>query len=383
MGIADNKIAEAYVDIRANLSPLVSGIAKAKGILAASLKSVSSIAGGLLNFKSLLLAGGIGGALAYATKQALEQEKADIRLAAALQSVGQYTQENFIRLKNLSSHLQKITVHSDDALQSIMQFGLSGGLTAEQIEYATKAAIGLSAVFSKDLRISMKAVLAAMQGDFNLLQRFVPIISKAKNETQKFAIFQKLAAESFYVAVQSAQSASGVLARIKNVFDDITEVVGFAVLPYLQRFGNWFLSNSGTVQNWANSIAKHVSGALALIQDSLNLISGGQIDKAVENLINELSKAIQKFSPVFTNIGINIGLPVAAGILKGIAMGIGRIFTDFGKSFYDTTIALREVRLAEENFALQKLHYGGKIKEVSQKQRDLWRQGAKRVGEVN
>lgn len=158
------------------------------------------------------------------------QEKAERLLQVALNNTANQAGKTVAGFKAFAAGLQKITTVGDETTLQIMQLGLTMGINSGQIEKATKGAIGLSKAYGIDLKTSMKMVALAAQGEYTLLNRYIPQLRVVKSETEKAAIVQKVFADGFKLATAEAESASGKLEQFSNIVGDFKEKIGGAIL---------------------------------------------------------------------------------------------------------------------------------------------------------
>lgn len=166
-----------------------------------------------------------------------EQEKAEASLRAALiasgQAVDQFGNSNIARLQKMAAEIQKVTTVGDELALSFAQQGISMGLQVEQIEEATKGAIGLSKAFNLDMKMAMRAVSAAMQGQTELLTRYIPQLRGVEDQAERVAIVQQAMADGFKLAEAEADTTAGKIAQLKNAFGDFQEQIGAIIAEYL------------------------------------------------------------------------------------------------------------------------------------------------------
>ena len=127
------------------------------------------------------------------------QEKAIVKMEAALKSSGQEVKNNSKDFQKFASELQKITTVGDEASLGLLQIATNMGLNSKQAKQATKDAIGLSKAFGIDTTAAIKAVTAAQLGDFNMLNRYIPALRSVKDETKKAAMARDLLNQSFKI----------------------------------------------------------------------------------------------------------------------------------------------------------------------------------------
>jgi len=167
------------------------------------------------------------GAVAY---KSMEQEKADRKLKDALIGAGDASTETYDRMKDLAAGLQKVTVYGDEATQGMIANALNLGITADKMDDAIEGAIGLAEALEMDLATALRYTALAMQGEFTVLQRYVPALRQTEDPTEKLAIVTELMAKGFHQAKGRAEGLEGSLIRLKNTFGDLLETLGQQIL---------------------------------------------------------------------------------------------------------------------------------------------------------
>jgi len=170
---------------------------------------------------------------AVSVKAFMEQEKAESALRAALQASGQEVDSNFNKLKHMASEIQKVTTVGDEMSLSLMQQATSMGLSADQLDEATRGAIGLSKAFNLDLKMAMRASTAALQGQTEMLTRYIPELKNIEEPADRMALVHAKMAEGFNLATAEAGTTGGQMAQLKNAFGDLQEQIGAIVADYL------------------------------------------------------------------------------------------------------------------------------------------------------
>lgn len=188
-----------------------------------------------------------------------EQEKAEKHLQIALQQTGDDTVETFTHFKNFAAEIQKLTVVGDELIMPVMRLGLNMGILTEDLEEATKGAIGLSKGFNLDLTMAMKMHTLATQGDFNMLQRYIPALRQAETEAEKMAIVKKAEADGWAVATEEVKTGFGILEDYSNTIGDLQEKIGDFLkmgLTPLVEYLNVYAESIGTTLSQVNTIIK-------------------------------------------------------------------------------------------------------------------------------
>lgn len=183
----------------------------------AVLKKVGSIAISLFGFREL----------AKYAKNAVDafivQDNAVNGLTRALQAVGHGGYSK--KLQEVASSLQDVTTFGDEATLQVMTLGLNMGLTADKMESATKAAMGLAAKYKQlDLNTAMQLIAKAAQGNTSRLKMFGIQIDETKSKTEQLNELLKKGEDAFPLA--KAQTFGQHLIQLQNAWGDLSEQVG-------------------------------------------------------------------------------------------------------------------------------------------------------------
>lgn len=274
--MADQKIGSFYWEIDANTDKFKKGAKNSeKGVDSLSKKSVS--AGKAI--KAALSVVAVAGVVAFSKKivsAALDaekayqvQESAITALNAALQATGQYSEETSTDIQAYASELQGLTTVGDEASIKLAQIAINAGLSAEQSKQATKDAIGLSKAFGIDLQAAIKATTNAQQGNYDLLNRYIPSVKNATDETQKQEEATKALAAAFEVAKAETQTSLGTQEQLQNAIGDSKELIGAYVAETLTPWRRSLLeiiteiNNTRTAQQNLNKVIKGEGGSIS------------------------------------------------------------------------------------------------------------------------
>lgn len=229
------KISEIYTEISVKgMAGFKSSMATVKKLSRAAGRSIEVVAkAGKIGFAAL------GVSAAFAVKAASDQEKAEKQLEAAIKATGHSIDEYGQKLKNAAGEIQALSTFGDEALMPIMSLGLNMGVGAEQIERVTKGAIGLSKALDMDLNTAMKNVALATNGEFTMLQRYVPELRKATTQSERLAIVTKVMQQGWEQAQAETDTLQGSLTQLWNDFGDLAEVVGGPLVNALRGGVEW------------------------------------------------------------------------------------------------------------------------------------------------
>jgi hypothetical protein len=176
--------------------------------------------------RQLLAVAGIGGglylfqkALRGITAAAMVQERAENDLRAAVgKSIQVY--------KDYAAELQKQTIYGDEVILSQMAYARNLGVTADKLNDAARAAIGLAAKFRLDLATSMMLVGRASQGQTQMLTRYGIVLDENLSSSEKFNALLKIGADNMKLAEAQAKDTAGTFEQFKNAVGDTAEEIG-------------------------------------------------------------------------------------------------------------------------------------------------------------
>lgn len=107
---------------------------------------------------------------------AAEHETSEKKLAAALLVTGNHSEENVISLEKMSASMAKAAGITGEAATSSVALGISLGISNDQIEAASQAAVNLAAVLDVDVNTAMRQVAVTMSGSVGRLGQIIPEI---------------------------------------------------------------------------------------------------------------------------------------------------------------------------------------------------------------
>jgi cell pole-organizing protein PopZ len=301
------KIGELFWKIEADTSDFKKDVT-ASETKTKSLGSSSTSAGKMI--KAAFSVAAVAGVVAFSkaiVSAALEaedayqvQEAAIIKLNAALKTTGQYSDDASKDLQDYASELQGITTVGDETTLSLLQISINAGLTADQAKEATTQAVGLSKAFGVDLTAAIKATTNAQQGNYDMLNRYIPAVKNASDESEKAAIAQKSLADAFEIAKAEATTAAGVEEQLKNAIGDTKEIVGSYV--------------SEALTPWRASlvnIVTEINNTMAAQKELSEMIKTGDVSSIATDL-DELKGKLEALTYEVVNYGMGWETATAA-----------------------------------------------------------------------
>ena len=168
-------------------------------------------------------------AIAHTVRAFAAQEKAENAIASALDSHGDSLDGMLPALKAQAATIQNLTVYGDEFILGLMAQARNLGTTSGKLDEVTRRAVGLSKALGMDLRTALRYTVLAQQGEFTMLQRYIPVLRSATTETEKLTIVNEMAARGWSQARAEIETTSGKYQQLKNTLGDWAEWIGEGV----------------------------------------------------------------------------------------------------------------------------------------------------------
>ena len=206
-------------------------IVAAKDLASGTIKRVkmSTIAFGVAlgNLASRAIVGVMNGLRGW-INEALECEKANVMLDAALRGIGQYTPQLSKQFRDLASAVQNETGASDEAVKANIAQLTTLGVMPDKMATAVRAVAALEAV-GRGGSQAMTAVARAIQGDVEGFARFVPGVRAATTDAEKFDAINRLLTAGYEQQQATLNTVGGAWAALKGRLSDAREALIGAV----------------------------------------------------------------------------------------------------------------------------------------------------------
>lgn len=248
-------------------------------------RQFGKVGGAAKGMSSMLKTAGVA-AMAYFSARAIKdfvgssleafgkQEAATKSLSDALTLLGQNSDAAMADMKAFAAEIQKQTVIGDEAVLEMMAMGSAlGKLSGEGLKDATTAAIGLSRRLSIDTTAAMRLVARAAVGDTAQLKRYGVVLEEGLTPQQKFNQLLKIGADSFALAAGETDTYTGRMKQLGNVWGDVKEKLGKALLPMIEKVVEALKNAMPTIESWVTSFAD----GLGLLADLVKWFAKGFI----------------------------------------------------------------------------------------------------------
>lgn len=286
-----DEASRGFAALKDNIVPLTLGIAA----LAAGVKVATDAIKGLASFQ------------AENIRLAIAQERAETKLAVALNAIGKGGAQAVDSAKRFASQLQSVTTHGDEAILEIESLLVTlGGLSGAGLERATKAAFAFADATGRDAASAATLLAKAAQGQTAELSRYGIVLAEGIPQNEKLAaVLELVEAKTKGVSEALAQTFEGRATQIAGLINDWREALGQLV------------TDNPAVLAAMTGIKESIERLLAAFKES---VTGGFISAATEHLVRWALAATKATrvalqlaaSPFFGSI------PIPEGLIDGL-----------------------------------------------------------------
>jgi hypothetical protein len=234
-------------------------------------------------------------AVAYGTKlavdgvkAAIEDEQAQLRLAAALRSATGATEGQIKATEDFILQTSLATGVADDQLRPAMQRLAVSTKDTEEAQKLLSLALDISKGRGLDLEQVANALGRAQDGNTASLGRLGLGLSKAELSTLSFTEIQTKLSDLYGgAAATNAETFQGKIDRLKVAFDEAKESLGTALLPFVEQFIT-FLSEKGipTLNGFIAGLTGDEGLSAALTETQRGAESFGKTIAAISGIIS-------------------------------------------------------------------------------------------------
>ena len=161
------------------------------------------------------------------------QEAAENALASAMASHGDAIDALMPKAKALASQIQRETKYGDEDVLGMMAQIRNLGVLPGKLEEATKGSIGLAKALQMDANTAARYTALAMQGEYTVLQRYVPALRTATSAAEKQTIVTDLMNQGYEQAQAETETLDGKFTQLQNAAGDVAESFGNVITEAL------------------------------------------------------------------------------------------------------------------------------------------------------
>ena len=221
-------------------------------------------------------------------KAAIEDEQAQIRLANALKAATGATEAQIDATETYILKTSLATGVSDDQLRPALQRLAVSTKDTTKAQELLGLALDVSKGSGKDLEQVANALGKAQDGNTTALGRLGLGLSKAELSTLSFTEVQKKLSDLYGGAASAnAETFQGKIDRLKVGFDEAKESLGYALLPFVERFIG-YLNTVGipTLNGFIAGLTGDAGLTAALDQSQKGAASFGSAIKTTAGIIS-------------------------------------------------------------------------------------------------
>lgn len=265
------------------------------------LHNVGKIAAGVFAGGALLEgAKAAGEAFIDMGKNAMEDAAASRRLAVALKNTTGATKEQVAGVENwISKQGVALGVTDDELRPAFQRLAQSTGDIGKAQQLASLA-MDASAGSGKSLKVVTEALAKANAGNMGALSKLGVRIKDTEGKTMSFDQVTQQMAKTFHgQAAAAADSASGKFDRLKLIFDETKESIGYKLIPIALALADFFLNKVvPAVQMLGAKFSEFQARAKAAFEGSR-----GDITKNLENIKATISSFVDIVRVLWARFG--------------------------------------------------------------------------------
>jgi len=300
----------------------ISIVLRAKNAMAAGLskagKSLKAFGGSAMRIGGMfakVFLGASAAVVGFATKAIAAyavQETAEQSLVAAMNAHGEAGDALLPSLKRIAGAIQDETGAADESTLAGMAKMRMLGVQTSKLGEAAKGMVALTSIGLKE-EAAQKAVALAMQGNYDMLNRYVPALKSAKSETEKANIVNELFARGYEQQAGLLNTVGGQWKVLQGRVGDLWEEMGRAIMQNdglmvaLTKAGEAVKEFGAKVSDWIGS-----GGVINLIAGVKMFASEAQaqfekVSAYVTYAMSESFESVKWFGKaaevIFTNAG--------------------------------------------------------------------------------
>jgi hypothetical protein len=271
------------------------------------IKSVNSQTSILAETLGLVAVASAGLAGFAASKEFVELEKAARKLDPAL--------------RDLARSMEIGTNTDEKTILGLMKSVQRQGFATEQIDDATKAAMGLSEAMGISLTDGLTKVRQATEGNFEAFAYLIPNINELASSEEKLAAVSKLASQGLQDKADIANSATSVFDRMNVEMGNLQATIGAIIEPFRQLayegiatvaellsqalkpaiddFQKSFSGMGSSVASWSTWMTETLVAGFTLVEVTLTNI-GAIAEMAGASIVLSLEQMRSQFEHIFT-----------------------------------------------------------------------------------
>ena len=246
-------------------------------------------------------------------KSAIEDEQAQLRLAAALRTATGATDAQIKATEEYIRSTQLATGITDNDLRASFQRLSVSTKDATKSQQLLTLAIDISKGSGKDLNSVVEALSKAYEGQDTRLVRLGIGITQADAKAMDFTETTK-ALTNLYggAAAANAETFQGRIDRLKQAFEEAKEEIGYRLLPFIERFVSLIINQVVPKLQEFAAYFDPIKQAIKDNQEAFDAFGQFVVDVVVPILVSTLGAALKTVGVIAGGVVDIIGKVISA-----------------------------------------------------------------------
>jgi hypothetical protein len=265
-------------------------------------------------------------------KSAIEDEQAQLRLAAALKTATGATNAQIVATEDYIRQTQLATGITDNELRASFQRLSVSTKDVTQSQKLLTLAIDVSKGTGKELGTVVEALSKAYEGQDTRLARLGIGLSQADLKAMDFTETTK-ALTNLYggAAAANAETFQGRIDRLKQAFEEAKEEIGYRLLPFIERFVNLIVNQVVPKLQEFATYFDPIKQAIKDNQEAFDAFGRFVTDVIIPILVTGLGAALKTIGVIAGGITDIIGKVISAiqTAVDNAISGINRLISAY------------------------------------------------------
>ena len=246
-------------------------------------------------------------------KSAIEDEQAQLRLAAALKTATGATDAQIKATEEYIRQTQLATGITDNDLRASFQRLSVSTKDATKSQQLLTLAIDVSKGSGKDLNSVVEALSKAYEGQDTRLARLGIGLSQADLKAMDFTETTK-ALTNLYggAAAANAETFQGRIDRLKQAFEEAKEEIGYRLLPFIERFVSLIINQVVPKLQEFAAYFDPIKQAIKDNQEAFDAFGKFVVDVVIPILVGTLGAALKTVGVIAGGVVDIIGKVISA-----------------------------------------------------------------------
>jgi len=265
-------------------------------------------------------------------KSAIEDEQAQLRLAAALKTATGATNAQIEATEDYIRSTQLATGITDNDLRASFQRLSVSTKDLTQSQKLLNLAIDISKGTGKELGTVVEALSKAYEGQDTRLVRLGIGITQADAKAMDFTETTKVLTNLYGgAAAANAETFQGRIDRLKQAFEEAKEEIGYRLLPFIERFVDLIVNQVVPKLQEFAAYFDPIKQAIKDNQEAFDAFGKFVTDVVIPVLVNGLGAALKTIGVIAGGITDIIGKVISAiqTAVDNAISGINRLISAY------------------------------------------------------